>query len=548
MDCKGYIMSNSITDRVEITVPAAGDFLISETTGKVAHKSKYSNIKADMLANAQANISVTNNNRIFYATFLITDATAVAGTMIVGAVFNGATLVAGNIVLRNATTDKVNNGLWTIQTTGSAVRYVNANSGFGLGRSLTHIRYNGGINTAGQWYYCTTHEPNVGTDSVDFERVYLPNQSLSTTDSPNFAGITIDGVGIYSESDNIEINYGLYRRLVIDEFKNLSDKQDKVADVSDTEIGYLNGVTSNIQGQLGELYNAIPTKADIASPAFTGYVEVPNLRISPSPYGSYNPTYDLLLESYHSTPIETSSGTYAKGYLYGRSGFVFDNILGTTRLGTTKIGTSTNYTEFEADGTLKFNGTATCYLDAVVPFCYKGGTGEANFDTFVGGIKNLKFLVGDFVAFQNTEAPHDYKEGSEIEIHLHWAVNQAMIAGDKVKWKLELAFANPINGVNTGTIFCDPATPTVFGTKTIEIEYTSPVGGTPAGSYIYSTFGTISAANMANVKIGAGFIGTLTRIAKSAGGTDPATGCVYGLNLGIHYEVDTIGSRQRGTK
>jgi len=211
-------------------------------------------------------------------------------------------------------------------------------------------------------------------------------------------------------------------------------------------------------------------------------------------------------------------------------------------------GGTTNYSEFEANGTLKFNGDATCYLDAVVPFCYKGGTGEANFDTFVGGIKNLKFLVGDFVAFQNTEAPHDYKEGSEIEIHLHWAINQAMIAGDKVKWNLELAFANPINGVNTGTIFCDPATPTVFGTKTIEIEYTSPVGGAPAGSYIYSTFGTVSATDMANVKIGAGFIGVLTRVAKSAGGTDPATGCVYGLNLGIHYEVDTIGSRQRGTK
>jgi hypothetical protein len=117
-----------------------------------------------------------------------------------------------------------------------------------------------------------------------------------------------------------------------------------------------------------------------------------------------------------------------------------------------------------------------------------------------------------------------------------------------VQWRLELAFANTINGINTGTIFCDPATPTVFGSKTIDVEYTAPTGGVPAGSYIYTTITTISATDMANIKIGAGFIGTMTRIAKSDGGTDPATGCVFALNLGIHYEVDTIGSRTKGFK
>jgi len=45
----------------------------------------------------------------------------------------------------------------------------------------------------------------------------------------------------------------------------LGNKQDKVADVSDTEIGYLNGVTSAIQTQ-------IDAKAPTASPTFTGTV------------------------------------------------------------------------------------------------------------------------------------------------------------------------------------------------------------------------------------------------------------------------------------
>ena len=49
--------------------------------------------------------------------------------------------------------------------------------------------------------------------------------------------------------------------------------QARVADVSDTEIGYLNGVTSAIQTQLG-------TKAPTASPTFTGSVTLPDNTIT----------------------------------------------------------------------------------------------------------------------------------------------------------------------------------------------------------------------------------------------------------------------------
>ena len=52
----------------------------------------------------------------------------------------------------------------------------------------------------------------------------------------------------------------------------INAKQDKVADVSDTEIGYLNGVTSAIQTQLTNLETA---KANLAGPTFTGTVVLP---------------------------------------------------------------------------------------------------------------------------------------------------------------------------------------------------------------------------------------------------------------------------------
>jgi hypothetical protein len=52
----------------------------------------------------------------------------------------------------------------------------------------------------------------------------------------------------------------------------INAKQDKVTDVSDTEIGYLNGVTSAIQTQLTNLDTA---KANLAGPTFTGTVVLP---------------------------------------------------------------------------------------------------------------------------------------------------------------------------------------------------------------------------------------------------------------------------------
>jgi len=54
---------------------------------------------------------------------------------------------------------------------------------------------------------------------------------------------------------------------------DLSSKQDIVAGVSSTEIGYLDGVTSSIQDQLDD-------KAPIASPNFTGTAEAVNLTVS----------------------------------------------------------------------------------------------------------------------------------------------------------------------------------------------------------------------------------------------------------------------------
>ena len=349
-----------------------------------------------------------------------------------------------------------------------------------------------------QSYYMWMCKPVPGSLSVDYKvtfadlkanilsGAYSANQSLDATSQPTFANITDTGLTA-SQLIATDANKKLVSLSVLS-YPSLA------------ELAYVKGATSNIQNQLTALNNAQPDQGvnTTSSPTFAG------LTVS-------------------------TNALSAKTAKFGDGG-------------------TANYSEFEADGTLKFNGTATCFLDVVIPILYKGGAGEAALDTLVGGIKNLQFDVNKFTYFDNAEAPHDYKEGSEIELHLHWTVKTALVEGDKVNWQLEFAMANVNNGTNTDVLFCDPANPTVFGTKTITKEYISPVGGTPAGTNIYTSIATISATDMANIKIGAGFIGVLTRISKTAGGTEAGNGKVFGLNLGIHYEVDTIGSRQRGSK
>jgi len=185
-------MSNSITDKVEITVPAADDFLISETTGKVAHKSKYSNMKADMLANAQSNISVTNNARLFDCSYrlngdyspsdIIAGATTLTGT-------GGSALSAGQVILRYYTSNQQYNGLYVVQSGGAAaIRYSKANTG---GLLMYSVAMPNAGTYKGKWYKCTNYAAVIDVDPVNYTEVFTPAQSLETTDSPTFAAVTL---------------------------------------------------------------------------------------------------------------------------------------------------------------------------------------------------------------------------------------------------------------------------------------------------------------------------------------------------------------------
>jgi len=186
-----------------------------------------------------------------------------------------------------------------------------------------------------------------------------------------------------------------------------------------------------------------------------------------------------------------------------------------------------NYSEFESDGTLKFNGNASVWKDVniggyslsaipakipdIVQFVDNVG---ANTDIYTRG-----FAVGEAVSGA-LEIPHDYKQGSNIIPHIHWQGIAAPTGTDNVKWQLKYCVSrNEVTLVPPTTITIESG---------IDTQY----------EFILSSFAAITGTSF---QIGDQFIFSLERIAATA---DEYAGDALVATVGIHYELDTIGSRQ----
>ena len=201
-----------------------------------------------------------------------------------------------------------------------------------------------------------------------------------------------------------------------------------------------------------------------------------------------------------------------------------ENLKITADGGTTKLGTSANYTEFETDGTMKVVGDATVYDDAFPVQLYTpAGTAAPDLITVAGNIVGWGFDGGSTSEFLygSIELPHSYKEGSDIDFHIH-QVNFTAGEGD-VKWNLEYVWA-PIIGV------VDSTATTVFSVNTIATGDTrncKPV-----------IIATISGVGR---KISDVLMFRLYRVPTDAADTFTKDICVTAM--GCHFEKDTLGSR-----
>jgi len=188
-----------------------------------------------------------------------------------------------------------------------------------------------------------------------------------------------------------------------------------------------------------------------------------------------------------------------------------------------KYGSDTDYSEFEADGTLKFIEDATVWKDIFFPMAPPKTTGAGNptLTTWNGNLRGYTFAVNDTHDFDPQEFAHDGKESSTATFHIHFVSRTNVGADRAVKFQLEYSQANR-NGV-----FPAPTT--------VSAEIVIPAN-TPANTHFAEDIATFTTGNIA----GQMFV-KLTRIA--AAGTAPADDPVV-IGVHYHYTLDTVGSRE----
>ena len=154
------------------------------------------------------------------------------------------------------------------------------------------------------------------------------------------------------------------------------------------------------------------------------------------------------------------------------------------------------------------------------------GAGNPSLVNWIGNLNGYAYSIGDGYDADPQEFPHDGRLTSTAYLHMH-LISRTAVVGDKIKMQAEYTIAN------IGATF--PATTTISGEYTVGAGMTAPF-------HIFLDLGTFALPN-----IGALMSCRISRISKSAGGTDPAVAPVV-LGLHYHYQVDTPGSRQIITK
>jgi len=195
---------------------------------------------------------------------------------------------------------------------------------------------------------------------------------------------------------------------------------------------------------------------------------------------------------------------------------------------------TTNYSEFESDGTLEFNGTATVWEDLRVPISSikRLGFSDPDWVKFADdaggtsvGIYALAFdNTTDEEVFFTAQIPHAYKEGTDITPHVHWAPSDANAGG--VTWGLEYVWANQDGTYgDTVIITADDATDTTSHKHhRIDFAVISGAGKTISSVLMCRLFRDISDDN------------------------DTYAHDAFLLEFDFHFEKDTVGSRAILTK
>ena len=198
--------------------------------------------------------------------------------------------------------------------------------------------------------------------------------------------------------------------------------------------------------------------------------------------------------------------------------------------------TDEGYFEFPDDMVVVCPANKTIELQTVVyediQFSISGGRVPAanfpTFSTFTANTKEYQFDVNDFLYLNANEYAHAFKNLSSWSFHLHATTDSANASGSSqyAKFTLYVAYAD------TGDTWTETSV-------TAELEIPD---GTSALEAFFLTLGTVSPSK----NIGTQIKLTIERIAATGGTEYPDE--IFLTQVGLHGEVNTLGSRQIGTK
>lgn len=181
--------------------------------------------------------------------------------------------------------------------------------------------------------------------------------------------------------------------------------------------------------------------------------------------------------------------------------------------------------------TLKLDTTVYDDVNMAIASAKVPPSNTPTWSTFTANTNAYTFAIDNYADLGTIEIPHTYKEGTDLEIHLHLATNGLNNAtARKVKYILYYTYGIPDNGTNQ-----------FIAESSLTAELTIPANQADKSVY-YLSMGTIAGTN---IKIGTQFKCRIKRIAGT--GTEPINDPFLG-QVGIHFHKDTLGSRSISTK
>jgi hypothetical protein len=211
-------------------------------------------------------------------------------------------------------------------------------------------------------------------------------------------------------------------------------------------------------------------------------------------------------------------------------------------VGTVKGGDGTNQVSLSKEG-LYLEGTATMWDDLRVPVLSTrvpaiGGPGFAKWLDNGSGSTGV-FLywfspTSEESVYFVAQMPHRWKEGSDIEVHVHWVPKtNALLTPTDVCWGLEYTWQS-INGTfgNTTIIYGDEQTNGSGEYMTKDKHYLTELGTITGSGQTMSSM----------------LVCRLFRDATGVGGTDDYGNDAGLMEIDFHHQIDSLGSKEEYVK